>query len=226
MANVIPNQVFVGCPWKNIRKKYVKVSDKLGQKYPQSFILIGREEAQSAEDLLKEIKEKLFSSSYAIFDVTGGNANVSLEFGYAESEGIERALYLNVRESQNQSFKKDSAIISDLAGKRRNHYKTEKTLQNLLEAFCKAHPYTKRFEKTIKQAFSRKSKGTKKSYRTLSLKAIHFLDNKTIVRRDDLTQQLQGDGYKTRDIENVLKALHKSGLIRISRGKYADVEIN
>ncbi len=115
---VIANQVFIGCPWRTIRPKYDRRIDKLNKKFSLSFILVGREQDQTAEDLLTVIKTKLLSSSYAIFDVTAGNANVSLEFGIAETSEIDAALYLNVH-GANRRSSEDSAIISDLAGKRR-----------------------------------------------------------------------------------------------------------
>jgi len=52
---------------------------------------VGRGDSQEAQDLPDVIKERLFSSSLAVFDVTGGDANVSLEFGLAEANEIPRA---------------------------------------------------------------------------------------------------------------------------------------
>jgi len=49
---------------------------------------VGRGDSQEAQDLLDVIKERLFPSSLAVFDATGGNANVSLEFGLAEANEI------------------------------------------------------------------------------------------------------------------------------------------
>jgi hypothetical protein len=80
-TGVIPNQVFIGCPRKIVRVKYERAIVSLSKKFPISFIIIGRADGQDAEDLLKIIKEKLLSSSYVVFDATGGNPNVSLEFG-------------------------------------------------------------------------------------------------------------------------------------------------
>lgn len=53
------------------------------------------------------IKERLFSSSLAVFGVTGGNANVSLEFGLAEANEIPCAKTAN----------KMTAIPADMVAK-------------------------------------------------------------------------------------------------------------
>lgn len=84
---VISNQIFIGYPWRTIRPKYLKIIQKLEKRFPLYLVLVGREVDHSAEELLKVIKQSLLSSSAAIFDVTGGNANVSLEFGIADSSG-------------------------------------------------------------------------------------------------------------------------------------------
>ena len=77
---VIPNQVFIGLPWKNVRATYERVIDRLHLTYPISFVIVGREDGQDAEDLLEVIKDRVQSSTFAIFDATDGNANVSNGF--------------------------------------------------------------------------------------------------------------------------------------------------
>src|SRR5689334_22627240 len=95
IKEIIPNQIFIGCPWKTVRKKYLGISEQLKKKFPVHFVIIGSEVGNSAEDLLNNIKSKLESSSDALFDVTGGNPNVSLEFGFAEGRNIQSALYMS-----------------------------------------------------------------------------------------------------------------------------------
>jgi hypothetical protein len=224
---VIPNQVFIGCPWKTIRPKYDRLIDRLNKRFPLSFILVGREEDQSAEDLLTVIKTKLLGSSYAIFDVTAGNANVSLEFGIADTSEIGAALYLNVH-GANKKTSADSAIISDLAGKRRKHYKNEAGLENLLTSFSKSPPYTKRFEAALLRGLKSKTKGNKKRLRALALKRIHYVDDKEKVRRDDLVQEMQviQPPYKESEIQDVLSILKDGEIIQVTPGRYSDILIS
>jgi hypothetical protein len=143
--DVVPNQVFVGLPW-TCRTRWDHVIGWLRVRSPLSFIVVGRNDKQDAEDLLAVIKDRIDCSSYGIFDATAGNPNVSLEYGYAEAIDLPRVLYLSTHESARRAAK-DAPIIADLAGKRRNQYKQEKGLKRLLGEFSKGHSYTIRFDR-------------------------------------------------------------------------------
>lgn len=223
-TSFIKNQVFLGCPWRTIRPKYEKVFEDFQKKYPLSFIIIGRDNNQEAGDLLNVIKSKLVKSSYAIFDATSGNANVSLEFGFAEASDIPHSLYVSDHKA---SKKTDTSIISDLAGKKRNIYKNERSLRYLLDKFAKEHNYTKQFESMLRKETRNLSKGEKKRYRTLCLKIVHQLDNNESIRRNDLTENILGgiQGYKTNEIDKALKALNRYKLLIVTVGRYSDVQI-
>lgn len=221
---VIPNQVFIGCPWKTVRQKYEQLIDKFKKTYPLSFVIVGRANDQKAEDLLQIIKDKLFNSSRAIFDATGGNANVSLEYGMAEVKPVPSSIYISQHQKAKDS-KSDAAIISDIAGKRRNEYKQLVGLRKLLSQFAREHPYTKRFETFLKKKCRRLEKGEKKTFRTLALKIIHYLDEKDSVRRPDVVEELKGQGYTAKKVEDCIKKLHTSNLIKCTVGRDSTVSI-
>ncbi len=225
--SAIPNQIFIGCPWRTIRAKYESVIDDLVKKYPLSFVIVGRRDQQDAADLLAVIKERLLSSSYAVFDATSGNANVSLEFGIAETQNIQRALYICTHGAGQSTASKDSPIISDLAGKKKNLYKQTHQLRTLLEELCREHNYAKRFERWFRTEFPRATKGNKKRSRALALKLVHSLDGKLSRRRDDVVQELLADvvGYTTPEVDDMVKGLHNGALINCTRGRYSDVII-
>lgn len=202
-------------------KKFLMVSKK---RVPLSFVVVGRDDEQDADDLLEIIKQKLQKSSYAIFDTTGGNANVSLEFGFAEASDIPQALYI----SEHKAAKKtDSAIISDLAGKQRKIYKNEKSLRTLLDQFSKSPNYTKQYELMLLKETVKFTKGQKKSFRALTLKIIHQLDNAISKRRVDLVENLKTEiqNYKEEQIDNALRILNKYRLLNVSTGRYSSVRI-
>jgi hypothetical protein len=123
-----------------VRTKYERAIERLKRRFPLSFVIVGRSDGQEAQDLLEIIKEKLLASSSAIFDATGGNANVSLEYGLAEAHKIPRALYLSSHAASSRG--KDSPIIADLAGKKRNQYTVQSRLTALLSDAAKGHSYT------------------------------------------------------------------------------------
>jgi hypothetical protein len=223
----IPNQIFVGVPWKTVRLKYEKIIESLDKKYPLHFTIVGRDDGIDATNLFGVIKGRISSSSYAIFDATGGNANVSLEYGYAEGINVPRAIFLSAHKAaQKQSA--GSPIISDLVGMRRVPYKTDKTLRSELQKFSRDHDYTKRFEKALLAAVKRMDKGKKKRNRALALKLIHALDGLMGIRRADLVQHLQAQTtqtYTELEVDSLLKKLHNSGILKCSVGKYSDVHI-
>jgi hypothetical protein len=220
----VANQVFVGLPWKNVRPRYERIISKLVKKFPIAFEIIGRNDGQDAVALLELIKSRIASSSYAVFDATGGNANVSLEYGYAEGLEVPRAIFLSAHKAAQKNAGGDP-IISDLTGMRRVQYKTEVTLSTELHRLCKDHDYTTRFEKALRKYTRKKSKGAKKSARSLALKMIHALDGKAKVRRAELVQHLQAKGYNEDEIGGALKALHGAKVLKVAVGRYSDVSV-
>jgi hypothetical protein len=219
----IPNQVFVGLPWKNVRPKYDRVIEKLAKAYPLFFTIVGSNDSQGAEALFEIIKERIGSSSYAIFDATGGNANVSLEYGYAEGLEVPRAIFLSAHKASRKHG--GEPIISDLTGMRRVQYKTEKALTIELGKLAREHDYTRRFEKALRTVLKSRSKGAKKSGRALALKLVRALNGKAQMRRAELVQNVQAQGYEEAEIEGMLKGLHSAGILKCTVGKYSDAYV-
>jgi len=220
----IPNQVFVGLPWRTVRPKYERIIPELVKKYPLHFTIVGRDDNQDAKALFEVIKGRITSSSYALFDATGGNANVSLEFGYAEGVEIPRAIFLSAHKAA-QKVSAGDPIISDLTGMRRVQYKTEPQLEAELRKLCREHDYTKRFEKALGKILKNKSKGSKKRGRALALKLVKALGGKAQMRRADLVQHLQAQDYSENEIDAILKGLHSSGVLTCAPGRYSDVRV-
>jgi hypothetical protein len=220
----IPNQIFVGLPWKNVRPKYDRIIPKLEKKYPLHFTIVGRNDAQDAQDLFEIIKQRIATSSYAVFDATGGNANVSLEYGYAEGLEVPRAIFLSAHKAA-QRGSLTSPIISDLHGRRRIQYKTEQTLSAELQKLCREHDYTRRFEKALLKALKGKSKGAKRSGRALALKIVRALDGKAKVRRAELVQHLQAQNYREAEIDSMLRKLHVADVVKCTVGKFSQAYV-
>jgi hypothetical protein len=222
----IPNQVFLGVPWKTVRPKYERIIQKLRKTYPLSFVIVGREDDQDAEDLLEVIKKRILTSSYAVFDASGGNANVSLEFGFGDANDVPRALYLSTHMASKRASK-ESPIIADLAGKKQNRYAQEAGLEKLLRQLCKGHAYTKRFEQFLTTSFHRRKKGDKKRLRSLSVKIVHQLDGEGKARRADVVQNLQADSsqYDRNEIDDMILRMHNAGLITSVQGPYSTVTV-
>jgi hypothetical protein len=219
----IPNQVFVGLPWKIVRPKYERIIPTLEKKYPLHFTIVGREDSQNAEALFEVIKQRIETSSHAVFDATGGNANVSLEYGYAEGIEVPRTIFLSTRKA---AQKAEDPIISDLTGIRRVQYKTEAKLEAQLRKLCREHDYTRRFEKALRKILKEKARGPKKRARALALKLVKALGGKAEMRRAELVQHLQVQDYSEKEINTILKGLHSTGVVKCAVGRYADVRIS
>lgn len=220
----IPNQIFVGLPWKNVRPKYETVIDKLSKRYPIFFTIVGRDDQRDAVSLFEVIKARIESSSYAVFDATGGNANVSLEYGYAEGIEVPRAIFLSAHKASRKGSASDP-IISDLTGMRRVQYKNEAGLLRELAKVAADHDYSKRFESALRSIVKGWAKGDKKSGRSLGLKLIKALDGKVKMRRADLLQHIQALGYNKNEIDHMLKSLHREGVLKCTVGKYSETYV-
>lgn len=225
-AEVVANQVFLAIPWKTVRPKYEAAVKALERKFPLSFIIVGRDDNQDAEDLLEVIKRKLKTSSYAIFDATGGNANVSLEFGFADAMDIPRALYVSIHKASKKATK-ESPIIADLAGKKQNRYANAAGLRKLLTQFSGQHSYTKRFAQVFAKSRRGKLKSAKRRSRSLAIKLIHQLRNDGTARRADVIQNLQADpsGYTRDEITEMISTLHGHELVKSVQGPHSTVTV-
>ena len=148
---------------------------KLKARFPLSFVIVGRTGNQEARDLLDVIKETILSSSIALFDATGGNPNVSMEYGFAEGFSITKILYVSSHAASKKPSQ-DAPIIANLAGKTRNQYTNEPGLQKLLAEMANRHPYTRKFERFMQSNFRRAKPGQKRRARALALKIIRTMD--------------------------------------------------
>jgi hypothetical protein len=71
------------------------------------------------------------------------------------------------------------------------------------------------------------SKGEKKSHRALTLKIIHYFDDKETVRRDDLLHAVtaMNQNYSEKLVDDWLRKLHAQKLIKVTQGRYSDAVI-
>lgn len=91
-------QVFVGCPFrKNIRSNYERLKRELEAATPLSIVLADTGEITSTDYLLQHISGLISGSAASIFDVTGGNPNVSLEVGIAHALPADYLLTVSTR---------------------------------------------------------------------------------------------------------------------------------
>jgi len=218
------NQIFIGCPWEVIRQKYEQVCTEIEEILPVQFIILGRDPSQDAEGLMDVIKQKLEQSESAVFDASGGNPNVSLEFGYCEALGKRRILTLfnHGKYIRRLSGRGDEqSIISDLAGKIRNPYKTTKGLKKILLAHIDRNGYVARFK--IACAKERWGKRIQK----LATKIIILSSKRSRVALQDLINDTTGffPNKSPGEIYNIITKLKNHQLLETSRGPGGGVSI-
>jgi hypothetical protein len=152
-----PEQVFVGCPFtRSLRKNYDRLKAELEAETPLRVVLADTTSISSTDGLLEHITELIRESAGCVFDVTGGNPNVSLEVGIAHAVPVDFLLALGTRKPPTRAEKKRAAgrasldrlrpIIADLQGRNRIEYKTYKGLKDqLLKRYLGHLPYMKRW---------------------------------------------------------------------------------
>jgi len=186
---------------------------------------VGRDDPQDATALFDVIKERISTSSHAIFDATRGNPNVSLEYGYAEGIRASRSIYLSGHKAARRTAA-SGPIISDLSGMRRVQYNTVKMLSIELHRFCKGHEYTQRFESALTRTLRGETGGAKKRGRTLALKLIHTLDGLEHVQRRRLVEHVEAQNYSRQEIETMIAGLRAAGILHCGRAAISFATIN
>lgn len=212
--NVIANRIFLAYPWRTYRAMWENHVTDWHKRYPLHFMAIGRESGQPAAELLANILHALDRSSAAILDASGGNPNVSLEYGYSKSTIEESSVYLFLDENSSVSSSPGSAIISDLAGTVANRYTLDdKRLKEAVESIVERHPYNRRFQQFCRQ---RKYRG---GTRRFLIRLLRQLDGYDSILRRELIDNVVHESRKTEDyVDRYLKELHRGGLITITRG--------
>jgi hypothetical protein len=210
-------QVFIGCPFLHaVRKNYDRLKGELEAETPLHIVLADTTAVSSTDYLLEHITSLIRESAACIFDVTGGNPNVSLEVGIAHTMPADFLLALYTRKPRAQQTSEKElreagevkAIISDLQGKNRVEYKTYGVLKDqLVSRFLVRLPYMKRWN------------DFKKRNTSLVKHALQVFDD---VRssgrslRPRVIAALEGTGI---DADNLLTALVGTKLITVKRGR-------
>jgi hypothetical protein len=212
-------QVFVGCPFrKNIRANYDRLKAEIEAETPLSLVLADSGTLSSTDYLLQRITELISSSAACIFDVTGGNPNVSLEVGIAHTFPADYLLCMKTRKSRTQlereaelNAKREGevkAIISDLQGKNRVEYKAYAALRRQVEKrYLDSLPFMQRWLQ-----FKTENRGMA----PYAVKLFDQIRSSGRSQRPRLTAILEGSGFSASDVST---ALSKHKLLVAQRGR-------
>ncbi len=191
-------QVFIGCPFaKPVRRNYDKLKCELEAQTPLHIVLADTTAISSTDYLLEHITTLIRESTGCIFDVTGGNPNVSLEVGIAHAMPADFLLAFYTRKKRSAAEKAleeqgdTKPIISDLQGRNRIEYKQYNGLRDqLLQRYLNKLPYMQRWArfKRSQQSFVKYAiqvfREIRDSGRTISPRVDNILYGSGITRRD------------------------------------------
>ena len=199
------HQIFIGCPFLTaIRKNYDKLKTELERETPLHVVLADTIAVTSTDYLLEHITGLIRESAASVFDVTGGNPNVSLEVGVAHALPADFLLALYTRKPRSQRDAEQALqregevkpIISDLQGRNRIEYKTYAALKTqLLARYLDRLPYLKRWNDFKRRHSSLVNSALqvfgeiRSSGRTVRPRVVAMLDG-TGISADDLLGEL------------------------------------
>ena len=215
------HQVFIGCPFLTaIRRNYDKLKAELEQETPLNVVLADTTAVTSTDYLLEHITGLIRESAACVFDVTGGNPNVSLEVGVAHALPADFLLALYTRKPRSQRDAEQALqregevkpIIADLQGRNRIEYKTYRALKKqLLVRYLDRLPYLKRWND-----FKRRHSSLVKS--ALQVFTEIRASGRTV--RPRVIAMLDGTGIGADDL---LKPLSDAKLLTVKRGRAGGV---
>ncbi len=210
-----PHQIFVGCPFGHpIRRHYDKLKREVEKETPLHIVLADTTAVSSTDYLLEHITSLIRDSAGCIFDVTGGNPNVSLEVGIAHALPADFILAFYTRKARSPAEKalaeqgETKPIISDLQGRNRIEYKQFAALKSqLLDRYLTRLPYYQRWLRFKK---------SNSSYEKYALRVFDEIrdSGRTLTSRASVV--LSGSGITTSDFA---KALTKERLVTIKSGR-------
>ncbi len=210
-------QIFIGCPFLTaIRKNYDKLKSEIERETPLHIVLADTTAVSSTDYLLEHITNLIRESAGCIFDVTGGNPNVSLEVGIAHALPAEFLLTFYTRKPRAQRYTEklleregeSRPIISDLQGRNRIEYKTYPALKRQVSSrYLTNLPYMRRWND-----FRRRHS----SYVQYALQLFHEIRASGRTLRPRVVAILDGTGI---DPNNFLKALSDAKLVTVKRGR-------
>jgi len=211
------HQIFIGCPFRQaIRKNYDKLKRDIERETPLHVVLADTTAISSTDYLLEHITNLIRESAACVFDVTGGNPNVSLEVGIAHALPSEFLLAMYTRrpralkdaESALARSGETRPIISDLQGRNRIEYKTYPSLKDqFLKRYVSKLPYMRRWQDFKKRHGS---------YVKHAIEVFAEIRSSGRTQRPRVIAMLDGTGLRADDI---LQTLSKSKLLTVKRGR-------
>jgi hypothetical protein len=188
----------------------------LERETPLHIVLADTTAISSTDYLLEHITNLIRESAACVFDVTGGNPNVSVEVGIAHALPAEFLLALYTRKPRSQRDAEETLqregelrpIISDLQGRNRIEYKTYNTLkEQLIRRYLDRLPYLKRWSEFKKRH---------SSFVEPALQVFEEIRTSGRTVRPRVMSTLDGTGIHA---DELLRRLSEGRLVTVRRGR-------
>jgi len=195
--------VFVGCPYSP-KKNFEKLREAL-DRLPIEFVYA--DSAIRTQQVMKRIRRGITRTDYSLFDITGWNANVTLEVGMAE--GLNKDYYILFRPGKGSK----SEPPADLKGVQRFQYRkldglsSECLTYQLIEHLVRklTHP---------RNIYDQLGGPDRDKMFVVAMRVLAHFKKAKILRREDLRGLIRGTWLRQNSVEEILRLLKDRGLLR------------
>jgi hypothetical protein len=195
--------VFVGCPYRP-KRAFEKLREAL-DRLPIEFVYA--DSSIRTQQVMERIRRGITRTDYSLFDITGWNANVTLEVGMAE--GLNKDYYILFRPGQGSK----SEPPADLKGVQRFQYTkleglaTESLTYQLMEHLVRklTHP---------RNIFDELSGPDRDKMFFFAMRILAHFKKGKILRREDLKALIRGTWLRQNSVDEILRLLKRRGLLK------------
>jgi hypothetical protein len=195
--------VFVGCPYTP-KKGFEKLRRAL-ERLPIEFVYA--DSSIRSQQVMERVRRGITRTDYSLFDITGWNANVTLEVGMAE--GLNKDYYILFRPGQGSKREPPA----DLKGVQRFQYKKlddlspESLASQLMDHLVKklTHP---------RNIYDQLAGPDRHKMFIVAMRILAHCKKSKILRREDLGSLIRGTWLRQNSVEEILRLLKDRGLLK------------
>lgn len=195
--------VFVGCPYTP--KTRFKALKKALERVPIEFHFA--ESSIRTQHVLDRIRRGIVRTDYSLFDITGWNANVTLEVGLAE--GLGDSYYILFRPGQGAK----SEPPADLKGVQRFQYKKLDGFSEDCLIYQLNHHLVRKLTHP-RYIYDQLSGANREKEFIVAMRILAHFKTQKVLRRKDLKDLAAGSWLRNDTVEELLRLLRARGLLK------------
>lgn len=195
--------VFFGCPY--YPKKWFKALKKALDGVPLEFHFA--DSSIRTQHVLDRIRRGIVRTDYSLFDITGWNANVTLEVGLAE--GLNENYYILFRPGRGAK----SEPPADLKGVQRIQYKNIDGFSDDCLTYQLNHHLVRKLTHP-RYIYDQLSGANREKEFIVAMRIIAHFKTQKVLRRKDLKHLAAGSWLRDETVEELLQLLRSRGLLK------------